>query len=346
MPQSADFAEHYAVWVVAQRAHEPVEIVTDCNGVRSAYEAGKAAEGPDRPHAGLWRTIRRDKLAAVHKVKAHLSWEEAERRGMGHWWKGNYLVDVAAKRAASRLAPPVAEVTAYHRQLVRATKLLAFTARQLQLWPERPIAIKKLERAESLKGTAHVRTRHNFLWESVHQVFVCTLCGRARRRGTRGRPTECRPLKGDVVLGKLHDSHELWAAPVVGYGRPVVFCGKCKAYCTVKASLLQGPRGQPSSSTLRQYRYTIAVGKHPRTRLKVLLKPYRLSLAAAAAAAALDWTDEAVEHLPGLPLAEAAPRACWSADELGLAGADAELPAEVDWEGDLLEWFGPEAFEM
>jgi hypothetical protein len=121
MPQSADFAEHYAVWVVAQRAHEPVEIVTDCNGVRASYEAGKAAEGPDRPHAGLWRTIRRDKLAAIHKVKAHLSRDEAERRGMGHWWQGNFLVDLAAKRAAARLAPPVAEVTEYHRQLPRAT---------------------------------------------------------------------------------------------------------------------------------------------------------------------------------------------------------------------------------
>jgi hypothetical protein len=263
MPQTADFAEHYAIWMVAQRAHAPVEVVTDCNGVRASYEAGKAAEGPDRPHAGLWRTIRRDHISAVHKVKAHLSREEANRRGMGHWWKGNFLVDLAAKKAAERLAPPAQEVATYHRQLLRATRLLAFTARQLNGWPERPISLKTLERAESMKGTAHVRMRHTFLWESVHQVFVCTTCGRTRRRGPPRRPTECRPLRGDVIMDKLHSSHDLWAAPVVGYGRPVVFCGKCKAYCTVKASLLQAPCGTPSASTERQYRYTIAVGKHP-----------------------------------------------------------------------------------
>jgi hypothetical protein len=152
-----------------------------------------------------------------------------------------------------------------------------------------------------------------------------------------------------VVLAKLHPSHDLWAAPVVGYGRPVVFCGKCKAYCTVKASLLQSPcsPATTSAATLRQYRYTIAVGKHPRTRQKVLTKPYRLSPVAAASAAAQQWTDVSlVEHHDGLPLTEAAPRACWSADELGLAGGDGELPEEADWAGDLLEWFGPEAFEL
>jgi hypothetical protein len=89
------------------------------------------------------------------------------------------------------------------------------------------------------------------------------------------------------------------------------------------------------------------VGKHPRTRLKVLLKPYRLSPVAAAAAAAQTWTDESVaEHPEGLPIAEAAPRACWSADELGLAGGEEPSVEEADWGGDLLEWFGPEAFEL
>jgi hypothetical protein len=61
----------------------------------------------------------------------------------------------------------------------------------------------------------------------------------------------------------------------------------------------------------------------------------------------MSWTDDAVEHHHDtLPLTEAAPRACWSADELGLAGAVGVPPEVEDWGGDLLEWFGPEAFEM
>jgi hypothetical protein len=342
MPQTADFAEHYAIWMVAQRAHHPVEVVTDCNGVKVSYDAGDPATGPDRPHAGLWRTIRRDHISAVHKVKAHLTKDEADRRGMGHWWKGNFLVDLAAKKAAERLAPATQEVEDYHRRLLRATKLLAFTAKLLHQWPEKPISFKSLEKAESSIGTAHIRRRHKFLWESVHQVFVCITCGRARRQGPPCRPTECRPLRGDIILEKLHPTHDLWAAPVVGYGRPVVFCGKCKAYCTVKASLLQSPCGPPSAATERQYRYTIAVGKHPRTRARVLLKPYRLSPQAAAAAAAATWTDGTPSSLDTPPVTEAAPRACWSAEELGLAGESGE---QLDAE-ELLEWFGPEAFEM
>jgi hypothetical protein len=52
-------------------------------------------------------------------------------------------------------------------------------------------------------------------------------------------------------------------------------------------------------------------------------------------------------HLPeDLPLAEAAPRSRWSADELGLAGGDVQPEAEDDWEGDLQEWFGLDALEL
>jgi hypothetical protein len=81
--------------------------------------------------------------------------------------------------------------------------------------------------------------------------------------------------------------------------------------------------------------------------MKVLQKPYRLSLQAAAAAAAVSWADEVPEHHPmDLPLEEAAPRTCWSADELGLAGGVEVPPEDADWGGDLLEWFGPEAFEL
>jgi hypothetical protein len=342
MPQTADFAEHYAIWVVAQRAHNPVEVVTDCNGVKASYEAGINATGPDRPHAGLWRTIRRDHISAVHKVKAHLTKDEADRRGMGPWWKGNYLVDLAAKQAAARLAPATQDVEDYHRRLLRATKLLALTATLLHQWPERPISLKTLDKAESSKGTAHLRRRHKYLWENVHQVFVCITCGRARRQGPPRRPTECRPLpSGDHILEKIHPTHDLWAAPVAGYGRPVVFCRVCKAYCTVKASLLHAPCKPPSVATERQYRYTIAVGRHPRTRARVLLKPYRLSLQAAAAAAATG-TGEVPSSGAPLPVTQAAPRACWSAEELGLAGDSGEqLEAE-----ELLDWFGPDAFEM
>jgi hypothetical protein len=61
----------------------------------------------------------------------------------------------------------------------------------------------------------------------------------------------------------------------------------------------------------------------------------------------MPWTDETAEpHHDPLPLLEAAPRARWSAEELGLAGAEGERLEAEDWGADLLEWFGPEAFEM
>jgi hypothetical protein len=69
-------------------------------------------------------------IGTIHKVKSHLSYQQAVARDMGQWWQGNAYVDDLARQAARRFAMPVQDAkgdvrsqhfaSAFLRELVKA----------------------------------------------------------------------------------------------------------------------------------------------------------------------------------------------------------------------------------
>ena len=108
LPQTAASGEHLAALIAglwAQAAVEagerPFRVLADCASVVSAWTGGPSrAEDARRPYAGIWRQVPRQALEGVFKTQAHMSREEAVRRGRLVEWAGNDRADEFAKKAA------------------------------------------------------------------------------------------------------------------------------------------------------------------------------------------------------------------------------------------------------
>ena len=101
-PQTAVCAEFLAVTMVAAHLFrhkiKGATIVTDCQAVQSMFY-NKDAMGYRVKFAGAWKGPELSSIECIKKCKAHLTTQEAELRGEGHWWEGNDRADKCANEA-------------------------------------------------------------------------------------------------------------------------------------------------------------------------------------------------------------------------------------------------------
>ena len=141
LPQTSDVAEHLAIVMVSELAAAGGEevkhvIISDCaSAVRSFTVGGRVADHHASPHAGFWRDVKRQCIKEVIKVKAHLTRDQAEARGEGHMWEGNYHVDILARDAAR--AYDVTDLTP-RCSLVTSTTSSSCSKLPRSCWPSGP----------------------------------------------------------------------------------------------------------------------------------------------------------------------------------------------------------------
>ena len=285
LPQISDVAEHLAAMVAAQyTANGPIELVTDCASVVSAFSEGpELATSHKRPHAGYWSNISEHAFGDVLKVKAHLSLRQAQVTGQERFWKGNELVDLEAKRAASHLAPPVDKVKLYAEQTGRAVRLFKGVATMLDKWPEFPFELKKIERSKQPTRPAKQKDSlaHSFSWDSHLSRWRCELCGvQKRTQKHRIDKTPCPGRSRVMHSSKIHASHKLWVAPLLdGSHWPLLYCNLCGAHSSVRLQNLThsclGELAVGKTRLLSRLRF----GLHPSRNIR-LGKPYRFRPAA------------------------------------------------------------------
>ena len=190
LPQTSDVAEHLATVMVTQLAAAGGEdirhfIISDCaSAVRSFSIGGRLADHHASPHAGFLRDVKRACIDEVVKVKAHLTREQAEARGEGHMWEGNFHVDVLAKDAAKAYGVSQLDANVFKNHEQRETLLLRTAAVLLAEWPAPPLAIKELERARrpGRQGEPQEpRRRHRFEWLQHLRRWRCAECGLLKR---------------------------------------------------------------------------------------------------------------------------------------------------------------------
>jgi ribonuclease HI len=173
LPQTAAFAEHVAANLAFTYTSGPFELITDCQSVVASASGGHdAATGWSKPMAGLWLRARFKDITAT-KVKAHLTLAQAELIGHGAHHRGNEVVDVLAKEAA----------TLHKAQVDRADKQALFlkgwrehylhVAKLLGMWHGKQ-AITKHRKAVENKNVE--LAPHNIAWIPRFRVWQCQDC--------------------------------------------------------------------------------------------------------------------------------------------------------------------------
>ena len=104
--QTASKGEVRAIVEVAERATYGVHIVTDSQyAMEMATEIKTGGKVPDGTHKKLWARFKEQshKILSITKIKSHLQWEDAEKRGFSRMdWLGNKEADRLAGLGADK----------------------------------------------------------------------------------------------------------------------------------------------------------------------------------------------------------------------------------------------------
>jgi hypothetical protein len=279
--QTAAAAEHLCVAVLDAALAAGGVAYTDCASVHKSASRGlRFAESERRPWAAVWRYLRWE-WAAIHKVKAHLTQQEAAARGESHLWEGNARADVAAKaRASSRLPSEAACRDLEAMEKARraffsgVAKVLAWYPSLRELAPDRGCAA-----VQELAAQLELYHGHEVVWWPAKSLWVCLRCGRRAgpktKRAIANQPCEWAVSK---AAGLLHSARAVGhlpqlAFPCKGPRIPLILCVRCGCYaernpvgltapCVVGAVGRRG--GIPKGNAYR--RCLFARGLHPLTK--------------------------------------------------------------------------------
>ena len=98
--QTASKGEVRAIVEAAERATAGVHIVTDSKyAMDKALDIKAGAEVPEGTHKALWERFKlhAHKVLTITKIKSHLTWEQAGRRGVPYRdWIGHKRADILA----------------------------------------------------------------------------------------------------------------------------------------------------------------------------------------------------------------------------------------------------------
>ena len=226
MPQTAAFAEHYALLLAATHSLESPQgrkphAVTDCQSVLVAHAHPAAAVSYAKTAAGLWRELPTQRLEQVVKTKAHRSRVEAEHDNDVEFWRGNVAADRHAKAAAARYDVEAAVFEAHEERfalvknvLKSAAAILAPVHAKLDAVLDAQKAADKADRQagslsthESVSAMAfnkcfkhHLKRKqiprrshalHQLHWHAQHARWSCARCRRTARAPVRLLRTPC-----------------------------------------------------------------------------------------------------------------------------------------------------------
>jgi hypothetical protein len=271
-PASSDFAEHIACHFAASHARidDPIEVVTDCSSVISYFQAAVkgTATAYHRPLGGVWADLPFQAISTMHKIKSHLSYEQATTLHMGQWWQGNAYADQLAQEAAAEYAVAKADAAAYCKQQRFASSFVRHIAISLTGWKGETVHPRDLPRIEQPKGR-RVYTTHQYEWHADLGFWACRRCWKRRRAGNNMVDhSGCKAIN-PLEAKRVHKTHHLRIAHGPWGSRPLMFCTRCGHYSTARFAALVSQcngkvgRGGDLTSAYRLYLRTIRRGRHP-----------------------------------------------------------------------------------
>ena len=292
-PQTAAAAEHLAYYLAALCSEDGMCIVTDCGSVFASASKGPAyAEHPKRPWSAIWAGVDTTRLGPVLKVKAHLTREQSVGRGEGHLWRGNDLVDKAAKERALNALPPelwcceLKEVLASRRAFLQGAAAVLAEYPRPSLWVDPGLGTSVEHAANTTLEVVHGHELSRLL----NDKWMCTLCSvscGSLQRETFEK-TACKaivPVLAGVLAGARASGHQPRIAYTVGSRIPVVCCLGCGCHSEGGSNVIglarrclysrsSGSKAELSKGA--KYRLSrFLKGKHP-LRNCVLDGPYEL----------------------------------------------------------------------
>jgi hypothetical protein len=271
-PASSDFAEHVGCHFAASHASEgkPIEIVSDCASVLSYFHAARQGKATaySKPLGGVWADFPLSSVTCMHKIKSHLSYEQAVQQGMGQWWAGNSFADKLAQEAAAMFTVPAAAAAQYAREQRFASAYLRSLAAALTGWKGEQVYPTDLPKVAQPTGR-RLLPKHEFEWDPDRNHWACRRCWK-RRVGTKqgADHSGCKAIN-PIEAGRVHRSHRLRFAQGPWGSRPLMYCSTCGHYSTSRFAALVGEcTGRMGlwgdvSSAYRLYLRTIRRGKHP-----------------------------------------------------------------------------------
>ena len=195
--QTAQRAELRALVAALERSGGFVRVWTDSMFVVRGAKHLQAGRVPPMHHQDLWQRASKAwcrGVSEVRWVKAHLSWPDAQARGIA-WqaWAGNQRADELAGQGAAQHAPPTADVARVRQAVSDTEKVQSWMAEALRLAADAAPAAGQTKRARRDRH-GHVKQRQQRTPgpPGDHQVvggpgthWRCSKCGR-RVKKSRG----------------------------------------------------------------------------------------------------------------------------------------------------------------
>ena len=279
LPHSASSAEHFAVAM----AHElggksPLSIVTDCASVLALHHMRARLDLWKSPLAGLWTEV--SEHSSFQKVGAHLTRAQAEGKGAGHLWQGNYMVDLIAQQALQNSMPPSHHI----KDLVAKQKMLkdflTGVASLLSTWPPGGNLFPKRE-ATTTQGLSKIKhQRHEVSWSRIRQGWQCSAC-QAFKKSKKGlQSVRCKPFSTKILMMTKQAQemgHEVWITSFDNEEQErMIFCKKCGMHTHRRQGGLK--KLCPNTANHARLRQ-ILQGIQPGHKQRFLKKPIKMPLA-------------------------------------------------------------------
>ena len=224
--QTAQRGEVTAVFEAVQRARTCLHVITDSKYVCHTLQTALQGRSPSCvQHSDLWSRIlsQLHKIVAVTWVKAHLTWDEAQPRGIQFThWQLNQEADLQATAGCCSHGEDPGAVALYHyrslcirrwqHHLLRVYKLYRLLPKfgggappglQGRHRPQGPARQPRKQRTDDHWNRQHVLRYH-------HHTAGCSRCGRTSKAQRQGRLQQwrrpCQPL--GVHLRRLAHGHK------------------------------------------------------------------------------------------------------------------------------------------
>ena len=265
LPQTAQAGEFGACTAACQNAVAPSRGYSDCQNVVDLWAGSRAQHlAYNKCFYGMFGWTADSQMGPIHKVKGHLTAEQAEGDDFLTFSKiGNDLADHYAKLGALAHEKPSPEQTEWLDKCIAVSRMVCkLAARLLPTWPS--CDLSAATRAKVAPPPSPVRAQHR--WKRVGQVWQCNHCLKVCRGPWPRNLSACTKrhrLEVDTLLGLGHQCLGLSCSD----GGIVCICVRCKAYSTGNYARYLGQKclGHPRTpASARQYWSRVTSGRHPK----------------------------------------------------------------------------------
>jgi hypothetical protein len=218
-----------------------------------------------KPMAGLWLRVRFEDIKAT-KVKAHLTHAQAVKVGHGAHHKGNEVVDLLAKEAAT-LHKDLATIADKQGAFLKGLREhYRKVARLLGMWKGKQTTAKH-PTAEG-KPKLPLAT-HDLAWIPQFRVWQCQDCLKSHKNKAAFKTHGCKAfsMKHIALCKTAADlGHKFWFCRYTNEPGLLVYCSICGCYGQTKSmGLSQQCKGRTGSQRARLTKWVLN-GVHPVTK--------------------------------------------------------------------------------